>query len=117
MKGGTSILILTLLEKENMYGYQITQELKKRSGNAFELKEGALYPTLRALEKEEAERTAFSHMGAAAESGDIFSKRRRLPFNRRFGLAVWSALVELCFRRIKDRFEDTDFFPAINTGY
>lgn len=54
MKGSTSILILTLLERENMYGYQITQELKKRSDNTFELKEGTLYPTLHALEKEEA---------------------------------------------------------------
>ncbi len=53
MKGSTSILILTLLERENMYGYQITQELKKRSDNTFELKEGTLYPTLHALEKEE----------------------------------------------------------------
>ena len=54
MKGSTSILILTLLEKEDMYGYQITQELKKRSGNAFEMKEGTLYPTLHALEKDSA---------------------------------------------------------------
>ena len=54
MKGSTSILILTLLEKQDMYGYQITQELKKRSENAFEMKEGTLYPTLHALEKDEA---------------------------------------------------------------
>lgn len=52
MKGSTNILILTLLEKENMYGYQITQELKKRSDNTFDMKEGTLYPTLHALEKE-----------------------------------------------------------------
>ncbi len=52
MKGSTSILILTLLEKEDMYGYSITQELKKRSDNTFDLKEGTLYPTLHALEKD-----------------------------------------------------------------
>ena len=38
IKGSTSILILSMLEKEDMYGYQITRELKKRSGNVFELK-------------------------------------------------------------------------------
>ena len=30
MKGSTSTLVLTLLDKEDMYGYQITQELRKR---------------------------------------------------------------------------------------
>ena len=52
MKGSTSILILTLLKSEDMYGYQITQELKRRSDSTFEMKEGTLYPMLHALEKE-----------------------------------------------------------------
>ena len=50
MKGSTSILILSLLENEEMYGYQITQLLKQRSENVFELKEGTLYPMLHGLE-------------------------------------------------------------------
>ena len=50
MRGSTSILILSLLEKEDMYGYQITQELKNSSENVFELKEGTLYPMLHSLE-------------------------------------------------------------------
>ena len=54
MKGSTSILILSLLEKEDMYGYQITHELKKLSENVFELKEGTLYPMLHSLENEKA---------------------------------------------------------------
>lgn len=54
MKGSTSILILSLLEKRDMYGYQITQELKKQSENIFELKEGTLYPMLHGLENESA---------------------------------------------------------------
>lgn len=54
MKGSTSILILSLLEKEDMYGYQITQTLKKASENIFELKEGTLYPMLHGLENEKA---------------------------------------------------------------
>lgn len=53
-KGSTSILILSLLEKEDMYGYQITQELKKATEHVFELKEGTLYPMLHSLEKENA---------------------------------------------------------------
>ena len=54
MKGSTSILILSLLAKEDMYGYQITQELKRLSEDVFELKEGTLYPMLHSLENEKA---------------------------------------------------------------
>ncbi len=54
MKGSTSILILSLLEKEDMYGYQITQELRKKSDAVFDLKEGTLYPMLHGLENENA---------------------------------------------------------------
>ena len=45
-KGSTEILILSLLAGEPMYGYQISQELRERSGGYFEMKEGLLYPTL-----------------------------------------------------------------------
>ena len=52
VKGSTAILILSLLEREDMYGYQITKELKLRSENVFEMKEGTLYPMLHSLENE-----------------------------------------------------------------
>jgi PadR family transcriptional regulator PadR len=45
-KGSTEILILKLLTEEPMYGYQISQELHRRSGGYFEMKEGLIYPTL-----------------------------------------------------------------------
>ena len=54
MKGSTSILILSLLENEDMYGYQISQLLKEKSESVFELKEGTLYPMLHGLENENA---------------------------------------------------------------
>jgi PadR family transcriptional regulator PadR len=54
MKGSTSILILSLLAEEDRYGYQITQTLKERSEQVFELKEGTLYPMLHGLENERA---------------------------------------------------------------
>ena len=54
MKGSTSILILSLLDQEDMYGYKIAHELKILSSNIFELKEGTLYPMLHGLENEKA---------------------------------------------------------------
>ena len=52
MKGSTSILVLSLLSKEDMYGYQITQTLKAETDSVFEMKEGTLYPLLHGLENE-----------------------------------------------------------------
>lgn len=51
LKGSTSMLILSLLEEQNMYGYQMIRELSQKSQNVFELKEGTLYPILHALEE------------------------------------------------------------------
>ena len=50
-KGSSEILILRLLQDEPMYGYQIVQELKKRSSGYFDMKEGLLYPTLHRMKQ------------------------------------------------------------------
>lgn len=50
-KGSSEILILRLLNDEPMYGYQIVQELKERSGGYFDMKEGLLYPTLHRMKQ------------------------------------------------------------------
>ena len=52
MAGSGTMLVLALLENEDMYGYQIIEELARRSNDVFEMKEGTLYPILHALEKE-----------------------------------------------------------------
>lgn len=48
----TQLLVLTLLEGEDMYGYQIITELARRSEHVFDMKEGTLYPVLHGLWKE-----------------------------------------------------------------
>jgi PadR family transcriptional regulator PadR len=45
------LLLLNLLSRGEMYGYEILQEASLRSANAFEFKEGTLYPALHQLEK------------------------------------------------------------------
>ena len=44
ISGNTDMLILKLLEKQDMYGYQMIEELAKQSDHTFELKAGTLYP-------------------------------------------------------------------------
>ncbi len=52
MTGSTTMLILRLLENSDMYGYQMIEELEKRSQNIFTLKAGTLYPILHTLEQQ-----------------------------------------------------------------
>lgn len=49
--GSTTMLILKLLEQKDMYGYQMIEELNKKSNNIFCLKAGTLYPLLHSLEQ------------------------------------------------------------------
>ena len=46
----TPLLVLSLLESEDMYGYQMIVELERRSDRTFHMKEGTLYPVLKKLE-------------------------------------------------------------------
>lgn len=52
MTGSTTMLILRLLENSDMYGYQMIEELERRSQNVFTLKAGTLYPILHTLEQQ-----------------------------------------------------------------
>lgn len=51
LTGSTTMLILTLLEQKDMYGYEMIEQLRLRSHNVFALKAGTLYPLLHDLEK------------------------------------------------------------------
>lgn len=45
-RGAAELLVLHLLQKEDLYGYQITQEFAKKSGGVYTILEGSLYPVL-----------------------------------------------------------------------
>jgi len=50
LSGSTAMLILKLLDEKDMYGYQMIEELARRSDDTFNLKAGTLYPLLHGLE-------------------------------------------------------------------
>ena len=52
LSGSTPLLVLSLLKDGDKYGYEMIEELAKRSDDTFQLKEGTLYPLLHTLEKE-----------------------------------------------------------------
>lgn len=52
VKGTLTLLVLSVLENGELYGYEIAQRIRQRSGEVFAPSEGALYPTLHRLERE-----------------------------------------------------------------
>jgi PadR family transcriptional regulator, regulatory protein PadR len=64
LKGTLKTIVLNLLkEKGKMYGYEITQNVKERTKGKIQITEGALYPTLHALEKNGEVRTETEYIG------------------------------------------------------
>ncbi|MGD0794783.1 MAG: helix-turn-helix transcriptional regulator [Dehalococcoidales bacterium] len=51
LKSSSDSLLLSLLERQPLYGYKIVKELEEKSQGYFKLKEGTLYPALHRLEK------------------------------------------------------------------
>ena len=48
--GNVDMLVLKLLDNQDMYGYEIIEQLSEQSNNVFKLSAGSLYPLLHNLE-------------------------------------------------------------------
>jgi PadR family transcriptional regulator PadR len=57
MNGVPELLILRLLRHEEMYGYEIVQAIRSRTGAVIAVGEGVVYPVLHALERDGALRS------------------------------------------------------------
>lgn len=51
-KGDLPVLILAVLTDSPCHGYGIARRIEQKSAQALQMKEGSLYPALRALEQE-----------------------------------------------------------------
>jgi PadR family transcriptional regulator PadR len=52
MSGVPELLLLSLLQDNEMYGYELVQAVQERTGSAITLGEGVIYPVLHALERD-----------------------------------------------------------------
>src|ERR1700743_3000634 len=52
MNGVPELLILRLLQQEEMYGYEIVQAIRSRTGAVVTVGEGVVYPVLHGLEQD-----------------------------------------------------------------
>ena len=64
VKGTLKTIVLKLLaDNRKMYGYEITQKVKEITGDRIVITEGALYPTLHALEADGLVITEIEYIG------------------------------------------------------
>lgn len=64
IKGTLKTIVLKLLNEGNrMYGYEITQKVKELTNDKIQITEGALYPTLHALEADGLLETETEYIG------------------------------------------------------
>jgi PadR family transcriptional regulator PadR len=70
LKGHLDMIVLAALSPGPAHGYAVIEEIKRRSGEAFDLPEGTIYPALHRLEQAE----LLSSEWVTAESG----RRRRV---------------------------------------
>jgi PadR family transcriptional regulator, regulatory protein PadR len=54
LKGTIDLLILSILNERDSYGYEISKAIKVRTEGAFEIQEATLYLSLKRLEKQKA---------------------------------------------------------------
>ena len=52
LKGNLELLLLAVLVEGPLHGYAAIEALKRRSGGAFDLQEGTVYPALHRLERD-----------------------------------------------------------------
>ncbi len=50
-KGSTALMVLSVISKKDLYGYQIIRTVSTHSDEEFQMNEGTLYPILHSLEK------------------------------------------------------------------
>ncbi|MFH1650847.1 MAG: helix-turn-helix transcriptional regulator [Chloroflexota bacterium] len=96
LKGSSDYLLLSLLARQTMYGYQIIKELNARSRGYFNFKEGTLYPALHRLEK----------------SGFIIGDWQVLPNGRQ--RRYYSLTARGQTRLVNEKTRWQDFFRAVN---
>ncbi len=52
LKGNTDTLLLSLIKRKPVYGYELIKDIERRSQGYFRFREGTLYPALHRLERE-----------------------------------------------------------------
>ena len=98
--GSTALLVLKLLEDGDKYGYQMIEELKRRSDDTFHLKAGTLYPLLHGLE-EKGLVTAYEREAAAGKPRRYYHLTKEGGAALREKEASWNAYASAVSRVLR----------------
>jgi DNA-binding PadR family transcriptional regulator len=80
IKGSTKFVILSMLEKQQMYGYELIRTAHRKTSGFFEWRESAVYPALHKMEKEGLLKSRWKPAGPARKRKYYFltAKGKRL---------------------------------------
>jgi DNA-binding PadR family transcriptional regulator len=81
LKNHLELLVLTALEESPGHGYSIIGAIRERSGGAFELLEGSLYPVLHRLERDGLVTSSWSEVGGRKRRVYKLSRTGRSALN------------------------------------
>ena len=93
MRGAGALAVLTLLDRKEMYGYELVTELESESGGLLEMGQSTIYPLLYSLER----RGFVSTSNRSAPSGRSRKYYRLTPSGVKWlekQRGQWNILVE-----------------------
>ncbi len=96
IRGNIDTIILKLLTEKDMYGYELANEIAKRTDNLFSIKEATLYSVVQRLEKKE---LISSYLGEKSHG-----RKRRYYKITTFGKAYLKEMIKE-FKMLKEIME------------
>jgi PadR family transcriptional regulator, regulatory protein PadR len=100
MNGVPELLILRLLERQEMYGYELVAAIRTKTADAISLGEGVVYPALHALERDGALKSRRKTVNGRTR---VYYAVTRKGETRLAGLVrQWTELTESINRAIKE---------------
>ncbi|NLG87919.1 MAG: helix-turn-helix transcriptional regulator [Clostridiaceae bacterium] len=101
-RGILEIVILKLLSKKEMYGYELVSELNRQAGT-LNIKEGTLYPILYRLEDEGIMETRWEHPSYRGQPKKYYSITEKGKRVMTESYARWKAIAEDIMRIMEDQ--------------
>lgn len=96
MKGSIDFLLLSLIEANDLYGYEMTKKLKLLSEENYTMSEGTLYPALKRMEKKEWISSYWSDTAGARRKYYTITNNGKTELERKKN--DWAALNKLIKR-------------------
>ena len=101
MKGSIDILLLVIISKKEMYGYELVSELN-RKGKSFNIKEGTLYPILYRLEDDDLMETHWEHCASHGRPRKYYSVSEKGKQVMAESYSQWKDITQDIMRIMED---------------